>query len=185
MSTSLDFASCNLLFSLGLVPLPACSSPWQIYYGSGLSGPLGFSVLPGRAFPVIHCLGLVAHWNRGERFHDSSFSVTLKPEPHGQYLKARLPACGRSLILCNVLAAALLTLVFREQKMPYASLFQIGSLALFQCIWGLSWWCSSAVFENLSPSFSTHLACSVNLASVLPFPNHLSHFFLSACYFFI
>ena len=61
--TPFSFVDCNTLLSLGLVPLPVSSSPWQVSHGSGISNILGSprqSRLHLHSFSTMASLGLHA-----------------------------------------------------------------------------------------------------------------------------
>lgn len=75
----------HMLLSLGLVPIPVISSPWQMYYTSGISNILGSSMQSRpqlhtscRDSSTSHFLASKALWNCRGRFHNSFiYSCTL------------------------------------------------------------------------------------------------------------
>jgi hypothetical protein len=106
-STPFSFSDCNILLSLGLVPLPVsrCSMAMASQTSWGLQGNLAFTItasyngISGSPFgdtPVIY-LGSVAFLTCRERFHNPFLlSLTLKPEPCGWSCQVLLLAGART-----------------------------------------------------------------------------------------
>lgn len=80
----------NTLLSLGLVPSPACGSPWQVHHSSGVPNALRSPVqsrghLHTTASPGVHAgPPLTRAWLQRQIPHPFSVFFTLRSEPRGQ-----------------------------------------------------------------------------------------------------